>query len=365
MGTCKYCGQSAGIFSRVHNECEEKHNRGIEGIKKLMHRYFNDDVTASDISHKLDLNRLPYFLSDDDIAGSAVEALKNFSATLKRPYNNVLPKIKDFIASIGIPYSTLNTSGAMDDLGQKLFQGYVVDFFAKGVPISQINISTQSVTSVIPLSQQKITESYINVLNKAVDKFMSDGVLTDNEQNQIVSYTSSLGIDINCLPAQFRSEALARIAQAMVLKDLQRGILPQKPLTVPVMLSRGEVPLWIYDNVTLYQEKFTREFRGGNRGMSFRLMKGVTYRTGSFKGKPIERSSMERIGVGELVVTNKNFFFHCPTSSIKIPFSKLIGVTPYSDGLEVHKEEAKPKRTVFQGFDAWFIMNVLNQVNNI
>ncbi len=34
-----------------------------------------------------------------------------------------------------------------------------------------------------------------------------------------------------------------------------------------------------------------------------------------------------------------------------------------SDGLEVHKEEAKPKRTVFQGFDAWFLMNVLNIVN--
>jgi len=74
---------------------------------------------------------------------------------------------------------------------------------------------------------------------------------------------------------------------------------------------------------------------------------------------------MEKIGVGSLVITNKHFFFHCPTASVKIPYSKLVGVTPYSDGLEVHKEEAKPKRTVFQGFDAWFVMNVLNLVNNI
>ncbi len=121
----------------------------------------------------------------------------------------------------------------------------------------------------------------------------------------------------------------------------------------------------VYDNVTMFQEKIVREYQGGSRGMSYRICKGVTYRTGSFKGRPVERSSMDKVGVGSLVITNKHFFFHCPTASVKIPYSKLVGVTPYSDGLEVHKEEAKPKRTVFQGFDAWFAMNVLNQVNNV
>lgn len=74
---------------------------------------------------------------------------------------------------------------------------------------------------------------------------------------------------------------------------------------------------------------------------------------------------MEKVGVGSLVITNKHFFFHCPTASSKIPFTKIIGVSPYSDGLEVHKEEAKPKRTVFQGFDPWFVMNVISQLSNL
>ncbi len=150
-----------------------------------------------------------------------------------------------------------------------------------------------------------------------------------------------------------------------MLKDLQQGILPKQTLTVPVMLGRGECALWVFDNVTMNQEKITREYVGGSRGMSYRICKGLTYRTGSFKGHPVEQSHMDMVGVGSLVVTNKNFFFHCPTASVKIPYSKLVGVTPYSDGLEVHKEEAKPKRTVFQGFDAWFVMNVLNLVNNL
>ena len=218
-----------------------------------------------------------------------------------------------------MPYATLNKNGTLDRLSLKLFQGYVVDFFAKGVPLSQISISTDSVTSVLPLSRQQRDEAYYNVLNKAADKFMADGWLADNEQRMIESYTSSLGIALNCLPLQYQTESLSRIGQAIVLKDLQQGALPKKPLTVPVMLARDEAPLWVYDNITMLQEKITREYVGGSRGMSYRICKGLTYRTGSFKGHPVERSFMETIGIGQLVITNKNLFFHCPTASVKIP----------------------------------------------
>lgn len=366
MGTCKYCGQSAGFFSCAHKECEEKHERGLKGMGDVMHRFFSGTISADELKAKLDKNRLPYFLTDDDVATVAISTIKSFGENLKRPYpSDTLPRIKSFLNTIAIPYSKLNEMGDMDRLAMKMFQGYVVDFFAKGVPLSQVRISAESVTSVLPLSQQKKDEAYFNVLNKAADKFMADGWLEDSEQKLIESYTSSLGIALNCLPMQYQSESLARIGQAIVLKNLQHGILPQKPLPVPVMLGRGECALWVYDNVTMFQEKITREYVGGNRGMSFRICKGVTYRTGSFKGRPVERSHMDKIGIGSLVVTNRHFFFHCPTASVKIPYSKVVGMTPYSDGLEVHKEEAKSKRTVFQGFDPWFVMNILNQANNI
>ena len=32
MGTCKYCGKDAGLFSHVHKECEEKHGQGIRSL---------------------------------------------------------------------------------------------------------------------------------------------------------------------------------------------------------------------------------------------------------------------------------------------------------------------------------------------
>ena len=334
-------------------------------MKDLMRRYFSGAVTPLDLSAKMGRNRQPYFLSDEDIAQTARQTLSEYAGGLRLPYSHrVLLIIKDFISSIDIPYSILNNSGEVDAVGQKLFQGFIVDFFAKGVPMRQVQLNANSVLSVIPLSQHQIDDVYYRVLNKAADNFLKDGFLSDQERTQIETYTAAIGISLNTLPSYLQNGGLARIAQAMILKDLQNGIYPQNALSVPVMLTKGEHVIWVYDGVTMLQEKITREYVGGSRGMSYRICKGLTYRIGSFKGHPVERSSMENIGTGEFFITDKNFFFHCPTASIKIPYKKIAGLTPYSDGLEIHKDEAKPKRMVFQGFDAWFVMNVLNLVNS-
>ena len=47
---------------------------------------------------------------------------------------------------------------------------------------------------------------------------------------------------------------------------------------------------------------------------------------------------------------------------IKIPYKKIIGVNPYSDGIEIHRDGATAKRLTMQGFDPWFLMNLLSMI---
>lgn len=96
--------------------------------------------------------------------------------------------------------------------------------------------------------------------------------------------------------------------------------------------------------------------------MSFRICKGVYYRTGGSKGHPVEHSTMQSLGTGTLYVTNKNLIFHSVMKGAKIPYKKIIGVTPYSDGLEINRDGANAKRLTMQGFDPWFIMNLLSMI---
>ncbi|MCQ2280943.1 MAG: hypothetical protein MJZ49_09140 [Bacteroidales bacterium] len=73
---------------------------------------------------------------------------------------------------------------------------------------------------------------------------------------------------------------------------------------------------------------------------------------------------MDNLGIGSLYLTNKNLIFSAPTKAVKIPYSKLIGLTPYSDGIEILKDGAT-KRMVMQGFDSWFIMNLLSLISHL
>lgn len=364
MAKCKYCGKSAGFFSRYHDECKTRHEQGMHGLSGMLKNFFQGNISASKMGQNIVQNKAPYFLSDDDIATVAEKEVNSFASKLKRPFSpNIISIISDFIQNIGISYSKLNRNGVMTNLGQKLIQGYHIEYFASSLPMNQVNMNSLAVTNIIPLSANEKDEVYMNVLNRAASNFMRKGQITDAEEQLINSYSYQLGLSLNNMPNQYASADLDKIGQAIILKNLEKGILPQKSISVPVLLCKGECALWVYHNVTMLQEKIQREYRGRSGGFSFRIFKGVTYRTGQFKGRPVENSYLDTIGNGSLVVTNKHLYFHCATASVKIPYSKLVGVTPYSDGLEVHKEETKQKRTVFQGFDSWFIIKMLSLIN--
>ena len=80
--------------------------------------------------------------------------------------------------------------------------------------------------------------------------------------------------------------------------------------------------------------------------------------------KPVERSYMNQEGVGDLYITNKHLIFNSPTKGLKIPYSKIIGVTPSSDSLEMNRD-GNAKCLILQGFDSWFVMNAMSLVANV
>lgn len=366
MAKCKYCNKPTSFLSRSHKECKEKHEKGIQGLKGMLQRYFQGNISALKVGQNIQQNKKPYFLTDDDISQITSETIEEFTRSLHRPYSPyLLSSISELIQNIGISYSKLNHTGVLDRLGQKIMYGYLVDYFAANVSMNQVNKNVSALTNIIPLSTKQKSEIYLSVLNRSAAVFMRNGILTDTEEQQIVSYLQAVGLSINDVIERHGNPDLEKVGQSIVLKNLEKGILPQMTTSVPVLLGKGESALWVYHNITMLQEKFQREYRGQHGGFNIRVFKGVTYRTGQFKGKPIEYSYLNEVGRGSLVVTNKHLYFHCTTASVKIPYSKLIGVTPYSDGLEVHKEEAKPKRIVFQGLDSWFIMNILSCIGSI
>lgn len=358
---CKYCGLSAGLFSKVHKECEEKHQKGVAEVSAYLRSFFQGTDNFSVVLAKKKQAEVDGFFSTEDWEMTCREALKNYTDSIKPPIGKQhLQTVDVFLNNVGISRTTLNKKGDLDNLSRRLYEGTLLAFFAEHQAMQKIEHRTQMVTRLLPMSGDLKERAGLAVLDKAASKFLSDGLISQQEQAELDQFSRSLSLPTSNLPAAYRGSSIEKIEQAAILRQLQSGQMPMsRTLNYPIMLTQGECAIWAYDGVTMYQEKIVREWVNRRRGTSFRVMKGVYYHTGGSKGHPVEHSEMENIGKGSLILTNKNVIFHSPTRTVKIPYKKLNGCTPYSDGIELHQEGTKAQRQVFQGFDCWFMMNLL------
>lgn len=94
-------------------------------------------------------------------------------------------------------------------------------------------------------------------------------------------------------------------------------------------------------------------YEGGSHGVSVRIAKGVSYRVGSYKGKPIYQKTLETQGSGVLIITNKRVLFH-PASSNKIvaiPLAKILSFRTGCDNFTIFKD-GREKGYIFELVDA-------------
>ena len=366
MGTCKYCGKDAGWFSHSHKECENKHSQGLNDFSSVVNSYFTNRATAAGVQSSKNRLRVDAYLSDDDVCNIADAEIRRYTASIHRPFSpSSMKLVDDFLNAVGVSYSKINKNGAVDEFTKKLMRGFMVEYFTGQLPLPTAHQRCEKVLGKFPMVQSNIEDAYLYVLNKAASNFMKNGNISDSDQQKIDDYVNYLNLPVNNLPVQYQNSEISKLGQVSILKSLQRGVIPSNNYPAPIMLGKGESVIWTYDGVTMYQEKTVKEYGGRRSGWSFRVMKGVTYHTGGTKIKPIEHSYMDNKGMGTLYITNKHIIFQGATAAQKIPYAKMIGVTPYSDGIEVHRDGANVKRLTFQGFDSWFLMNVISQISNM
>lgn len=362
MGKCKYCGKDVGLFSSKHKECEEQHGNGIQEMADFLFTFLCRPLTDRDFIERLNGIQKKGYVTDEERTDCAIKALDRFTDAIRRPFTHAVEQnVSRMMKLLNVSYNVLNKDNSLSKLAQKVVKGHLVTYFTDGATENQVKHDVKDVTTLLPLNAEEQDEAYLYVLNKAAENFMKDGILTDKEEGLIWSFASAFSLPIDNLPAKYKDTDLAMLGQMTVLKNFSKGIMPSTIVQLPVLLGKNESLLWTYNNVTFYQEKIEKEFVRNSGGFSFKVMKGVYYHTGRSKGHPVEHKYMEKVAIGDLYVTNQNLIFYSTEKGLKIPFKKLVGITPYSDGIEVLKD-GNSKRMVFQGFDSWFIVNLLSMV---
>ena len=303
------------------------------------------------------------YITDEDRIDCAIKALDKFTDAIHRPFTHAIEQnVSRLMKLLNVSYNVLNKDNTLSKLAQKIVKGHLVAYFTDGTTENEVKRNIREVMAVLPLNHEEQNETYLYVLNKAAENFMKDSFLTDKEEMLIRSFASAFSLPIDNLPAQYKDTDLAKIGQMAVLKDFSKGIKPTTFVQLPVRLAKSVSLGLALGGGRIFQKKIEKEFARNSDGFSFKVMKGVYYHTGRSTGHPIDHEYMEKVAVGDLYVTNQNLIFYSAEKGLKIPYKKLVGITPYSDGIEVLKD-GNSKRMVFQGFDSWFVMNLLSMLS--
>ena len=210
------------------------------------------------------------------------------------------------------------------------------------------------------INKQILDNELCVIFDNAIDNYLNDGVISREEKQVVARFIQYTGLEQARLNANF---SLEKVLQSEVLQDILAGNTPSPKLTIsgnfPFMLGKSEHLVWFFRNITLYQQKVQREYIGRNRGVSVRIMKGVYYRTGGFKGHPTEKNVTQRVGIGCVCLTDKHLYFSSPEKSLKIPYSKMLSVESFSNGISIQKDGANDKPFFFENLNSWFTYNVI------
>lgn len=173
------------------------------------------------------------------------------------------------------------------------------------------------------IGEEELKSLILDGLDEAIDKALEDNILTEEEEERLKGILLEFGFNADEL---ISNKAYERFIKALVLRDLLEGKVPRRVKiegVVPFNLLKSETPIWIFNNVKYYQLKTYRHYVGGSDGVSIRVMKGVYYRVGGFRGYPVEETKLTKIDEGILCITNKHIYFGGRVKSFRISYDKM------------------------------------------
>jgi hypothetical protein len=124
---------------------------------------------------------------------------------------------------------------------------------------------------------------------------------------------------------------LLSIMPDIASSEIKAGRLPQLNVDT-IILSQGEYCHFV-DKASLTIEKnVTTHYEGRSSGWSFRVMKGLSYRIGGFRGVPV-REIVQDYTKGILYITNRRIIFVAQANGFDKKIKNITAVVPYSNAV--------------------------------
>ncbi len=217
----------------------------------------------------------------------------------------------------------------------------------------------QAVKLLASIEEEKRAETASFAVKLVMDDFLEDDLLSEQEEDTITTFINKSQQGVNELDGY---GGVMSLMKASALRHVLNGKVPENipDFQMPIHFNfmKSEEMVWAFSNVQYYKEVTRRSYQGGHQGFSVRVAKGLYYRTGAFKGHPVEEKNMEYQDTGIMVLTTKHIYFGSYENMFRVKYNKIVAFTPYDDGLGIMKDTQRAKPMVFKLEDGWMAYNL-------
>lgn len=221
------------------------------------------------------------------------------------------------------------------------FSTQLMDAVADGKLSKEEIDSLYALQDELGLTREDVASLRIQAFAKAFAVAKNDGAITEEEEQELQTIKEHLEItDAEIAPTQ------VELTRFRLLREISAGHVPT--VSVPgLVLQKLEEAYWVEPASILEERVINRQFVAGSRGVSFRIMKGVSYRVGAYRGHVESETGVVAVSTGELVITSKRAIFRGDKKGFNLRLDKLLNVEMASNGVTITDGTSKPRVVQF------------------
>jgi hypothetical protein len=180
-------------------------------------------------------------------------------------------------------------------------------------------------------SSEELRSIGIGAFRPVASAAVADDILTPAESSNLASILTTVGLTWEDV-----REVDPELVERAFVSSINGGQLPEvsSPHILP---KKGEI-VHYESPASLMNEVAIRQWQGGYSGFSFPIGKtGIRYRIGGTRGHSVEVGTKLNVAdTGLMSVTNKRVVYAGSRKTVEMPYSKLVNLTVYMDGLQFH-----------------------------
>jgi len=139
--------------------------------------------------------------------------------------------------------------------------------------------------------------------------------------------------------------------------------------SVPFKLQRNERLIFVQEKVGYAEIRVRRQVVGRSSGVSVRVMRGVSVRSGESVGTPVETDILTPRGTGIFAISTKHIFFN-GQRSFRIPLGKVVSAQRTTDDgatVEIVRDRASslPEYFGIHKWDADFVVALIHLLPDV